>query len=542
MSVEKEVHYGVPLKTSIKDGLEKIYKPVSMTLGSHGRYVALETSRGNKFTKDGVSIAKEIVLENKIENIFVRAIVDSAMATLNSIGDGTTSTIILSYHMIMNMLDAMDSETTKYDVKKFLNGVDKAMSDVESIHKKLKDDSKPTLEDLISVATTSSNGDSEFGGFLGQIYHKIGSEGIINLNYHDSLEMKVEYAKGYMLEEGLLAYEFINRNGIASLVNPYVYVTNREITDADKFLTEIAEVINEKNADNSENRPLFIIATNYTAEVLATMAKNKDDFYCVPIKAPSIGDMRNGYLEDIAKITGGIFINGEKDMHLSELNIWDVLGECEWVEVKLGETVIATPKEHVESQIKYLNDLLEGTEDDENSKNFINTRISKINGSIADLYIKKSSVTEMSLNYDRYDDSIKATRNSIKNGVISGGGRVYMYMAKCLTENLENIDSNDSFVAGYESIIESLKSVLKVNLENSNHNETEIESITNDMLKSDDINVMYDTVKQGFFNSRETGVLESYASSIACLRNAFSVAKIIVNTGSAVIGVPQFNL
>lgn len=545
MTTEKDIHYGDDLNVLIRSGISRIYNPVHITLGSHGKYVAMKTEKGNRFTKDGVSIAKEVVVENQVENIFIRALVDASMATLSVIGDGTTSTIILAYHMIGNMMDSITKEDSKCDIKKFLDGVDVAMKYIEQVHADLKVDSKPSLEDLISVATTSSNGDKEFGNFIGNIYNKIGSEGIINLNYYDKIDMKVEYADGYIIDEGLLAYEFMSKNmNMAHMENPYVFVTNREIIDADKFLSEIAEVVCDMNDEKEEKRPLFVIAGTYSKEVLATMVKNRDTLFCVPLKAPSSGDMRNGYLEDIAKITGSTFINAEKDMHLSDYDLKNVLGSCKNIDVKLGETVITRSDDYEESIIQHLGHLtsLLVDSDDEISNDFINNRIVKINGSIANLFIKKSSLTEMSLNYDRYDDSIKATRNSIKNGVISGGGRVYMYMHKKLLENIEKVSQDSSFIDGYMAITDSLKSILMVNLKNSNHTSDEIIDITKNLSESDDMDLIYDTVKQGFCDPRKSGVLESYLSSIICIRNAFSVSKIIVNTGCAMVEVPKLSL
>ena len=224
------------------------------------------------------------------------------------------------------------------------------------------------------------------------------------------------------------------------------------------------------------------------------------------------------------------------------MDFWSVMGECKHIEVKISETVVATSdKKGVEEHLIYLKDILANS-DDEVSKEYTNNRIVKINGSIANLFVNKTSVTEMSFNYDRYDDSIKATRNSIKNGVVSGGGRIYIHIAKELLKILPDINQNEDFLAGYTSMINSLRSILMVNLKNSNHNDEEIKDITQKLFESDDIDFMYDTVRQDYCNSRESGVLESYLSSIVCIRNAFSVSKIIINTGCTLVEVPKLNL
>lgn len=534
----KEIVFGKDLGVHVLSGIEKLYIPVAMTLGSHGKFVVLESKNGKyRFTKDGVGIANEVIVENKFEQAFVQAVIDASMATLSMIGDGTTSTIILAYHMIKNMMETMKDDES-LDTKKYLDGVDEAMKRIEKEHALLKSTGIASLEDLISVATTSSNGDHEFGKLVGEIYHKIGGEGIININYHDDQKITVDYADGYIVDEGLIAYEFINHNGACLLENPYVYVTNRPIDDADEFVNKILTPVHDANQSSGKIRPLFIVAGDFSREVLQTMGKNMPNMPCCPIKAPSTGDMKNNYLEDVAHVTGSTFINGEKDMHIEDHNNLKYYGTAKKVEVKVGETIITTEKKSEEKYIKGLEDMLLDSSN-EILKDFINKRIAKIKGSIATLNLKKSTNTEMSLNYDRYDDSIKATRNAIKNGVLSGGGRVYTYISRKLDDSNETETSD--FGKGIASVSESLLSITKVNLENSRHSVEEVNSITMELYRNDDISIMYDTVSRKFGHGKGIGVLESYASSIICMRNAHSVAKTIINTGSAIVKAPKLD-
>lgn len=534
----KEIVHGKDLGGHVISGIEKIYIPVAMTLGSHGKFVALEMKNGKfRFTKDGVSIAKEIEVENKFEQIYVQAIFDASMATLNMIGDGTTSTIILAYHMIKNMIKDMDDDKA-LDTKKYLDGIDEAMKRIESEHALLKGTSITSLEDLISVATTSSNGDREFGKLVGEIYNRIGGEGFINIHYHDDQKITVDYADGYIVDEGLIAYEFINHNGACALENPHVYVTNRPIEDADEFVKKILTPVHDSNVLTGVTRPLFIVAGDFSREVLATMGKNMGAMPCCPIKAPSTGDMKNNYLEDIAHVTGSTFVNGEKDMHIEDYSDLTHYGTAKKVEVKVGETIITTDGRSQEDYIKGLEDMLLDSSNDI-LKEFINMRIAKIRGSIATLNLKKSTTTEMSLNYDRYDDSIKATRNAVKNGVLSGGGRVYNYISNKLDSG-NSTDSSD-FAKGISSMSNALLSITRVNLENSRHADDKIDSIIMSLYHNDDVDIMYDTVSRSLGSGRAFGVLESYASSIICIRNAYSVAKTIINTGSAVVKAPKLD-
>lgn len=537
---EKEIIYGDGIALKIRSGIKSIYVPVAMTLGSHGKYVALEGKNGKyRFTKDGVGIAREIMVEDKFEQIFVQALYDASMSTLNMLGDGTTSTIILAYNMITNMMDSIQ-KSEKMDIKRFMDGIEWAMSIIEKEHKLLKSSSEATLKDLISVATTSSNGDSNFGALVGEIYHKIGSEGIIDISYHDDQEITVDYADGYIVDEGILAYEFMNTNGMCVLDNPYVYITNRPLTDPDEFMNIILEKVHASNDSSGKKRPLVVIAGDFSRDVLSTMLKNMEDIVCCPVKAPSTGDLKNNYLEDIAKVTGATFINGEKDMHLSDYPTMDVVGTAKNIKVKINETVISIDGEVDPEYISSLEDILKDSGSDV-LKEFLSKRLAKLKGSIATLNLKKSTTTEMSLDYDRYDDSIKATRNAIKNGVLTGGGVVYAHLARVIVRESEIIDDND-FQLGADSIRESMMSIIRVNLDNSGHSDEEISKITHDIMVSNDISMMYDTRTREYKSGREVGIMESYLSSIVCIRNAFSVAKTIINTGSAVVKAPKLHM
>lgn len=530
---EKAIIHGSDIRSSILSGIDKIFIPVSQTLGSHGKFVAIEKPDGtHRFTKDGVSVASEIFVEDKAENLFIRAIVDASFNTLRVIGDGTTSTIILSHAMVKSMLDAIDKVV---DRKKFFEGVDNAMSTIEAIHKEMKTVSEVGLNELIKVATTSSNGDYSFGKILGEIYHKIGSEGIVNIKYHNENQVSTEFAQGYIMDEGLIAKDFINNNGVCRLENPHVIITNREIDDADDFLTNILGKIHRIK----DGRPLLIIASNFSRGVLQTIIKNSDKIYCCPVKAPSVGDMKNSYLEDIAHITGATFIDGERDMYVADYDdITSITGSCKSVEVGMDETIIRTDREPSED---YINDLkgISANTDSEYAKEFTNNRIAKLNCSIATLLLKRATNTEMSLDYDRYDDAIKATRNALKNGVVAGGGVTYIQMWRKANMEIAKDTHNPDFIIGFNSIIDSLLSVTEISLRNSNHNDDEISRIITRLKESEDAFLIYDTVIQEFVDSKESGVLESYLSSISCIRNAFGVSKTIVNTGSAIIRIPS---
>lgn len=534
--INKEIIYGDAISDHIKKAIETIYVPVSSTLGSHGRYVALQNPNGShRFTKDGVSVASEISSQVPVEEVFIRAVADTALSTLGTIGDGTTSTVVVTYHMINNMLLQL-SQGVK-DRKSFFSGVDDAMLFIERAHASMKPKSDMGLEELIKVATTSSNGDHKFGKILGEIYHKIGSEGIVNLKYHDENEIGTEFVGGYIIEEGILAKDFINGAGASHLENPYILVTNREITNADSFLKNILSPVFRLG----NGRPLFVVAGGYSVEVLQTLIKNKDKITCVPIKAPSMGDARNSYLEDLSEITGSTFIDGEKDMHLEdhygdETSIFNILGSCKSVESRMDETIVTIDEPVKEEYVAKLEELVAGSDNDY-AKSFTSNRIAKLRGTIATLILKRATTTEMSLDYDRYDDAIKATRNAMKNGVLSGGGSSYIRIHEICSNEFNEIYEGDDrdYILGFTAIVDSLLSILKVNLENSNHSEAEFEDIKFKIQNSTDEFFMYDTVTQNLGNAFDFGVLESYQSSIVCIRNAFGVSKVIVNTGSAVV-------
>lgn len=536
MMQDREIIYGEDINSHILNGIEKIYVPVSSTLGSHGKYVAIQEANGkHRFTKDGVSVAHTVNSPIPAEDVFIRAVADASLSTLSKVGDGTTSTVILTYNMVKNMLSSLKSEVK--DRKQFFKGIDDAMQDLEKFHAEMKPTEAIGLDELTKVAITSSNGDEKFGKILGEIYHKIGSEGIVNIKYHDINEITTEYADGYIVDGGILSKEWMNSNGSSIIENPRVLVTNREITSAEDFLRDILTPIHSIG----DNRPVFVVAGGYSVEVLQTIMKNMDKIFCLPIKAPSMADARNSYLEDLAHITGSVFVDGEKDMHLDDYrgDIFSILGSCVKVEAKIEETVVSPSNKPDADYMKKLEGIAENS-DSEYAKEFTLNRIAKLNGFIVTLFLKKATSTEMSLDYDRYDDAIKATRNATKNGVLSGGGSSYIRLReKCLNDLMGRKDLSDDYVIGYKNITNSLLSVLKVNLENSNHSDEEYTDILFGIENNEDKYYMYDTVTQSFGNAFDLGVLESYMSSIVCIRNAFGVSKVIVNTGSAIVPIPN---
>jgi len=550
---EKNLIFNPELRSRILSGAEKMFKSISVTLGGDGRYVFIQMSDGTyKVTKDGVTVAKEINLEDDVENFAASTILDACFQTLREVGDGTTA--VLAYHMIEKIFgDMTDNQDVNF--RKYLVGMEIAKSSVIDSLKQYPEYFKNNNQEipkevLVNVATTSSNNDQELGKLIGGIFHRVGVDGNVKVVYKNIKENDVKFVDGYILEEGLIAKEFTTESSKCVMKDPLILITNRTIDDVDT-ITPIMDFC------HGIDRPLLVVAGGYSREVTLTMAKNMDSLICCPIKAMNVGDRKNSYLEDLAVVTGGIFINGEKDMFLENaylpeggnfLNgdfdsdkIMEHLGSCESLEVGI-ETTSIYHKNHKEiaDQIKLLQDMIPML-DNEIAKEFTEKRISKLMGKEAVIELATSTRTEMSFDFDRIDDALRSTKSALKSGISPGGGTAYIKAAI----DLESIKSNNvdrDVQLGIECVRKSLYSIIEISLLNGNYTISEIEEIIGRIysaIHDGDIWFGYNSVTKGYGDMKKLGVLESGASSGVCFSNAFSISKILANTGCGITIIPQ---
>ena len=550
----REITFGSELDDSILAGAEKIFKGVSVTLGSEGKYVTIKDSNSGevRVTKDGASVAVEIKLENDIENLAVKLIVDGSMKTLQELGDGTTSTIVFAYHLIKNIMSFKQEnvDNKKISMREYTKGMKIAS---EIVNQSFKDITKIEVnkETLISIATISSNNDVEMGTMVGEICHQVGEDGAINFGYKDQESNSIEFVNGYIIEEGLLKKEFINMGSQCSLVKPLVLVTNRQIDDVDDIMFILDYCY-------SKQRQLLIIASGYSQEVMATILKNINKFQCCPILAPMTGDMKNSYLEDVSVYCGAKFIDGEKDMFLSDLSaeskelfdkngeddsdkfILEVLGECEWTLTSKDKTVFnGNLQSEVEKQISFLEKIIDDSDNDV-VNDFTRKRIAKLKSKMANVFFSKKTKAEMGFDFDRLDDALKATRNAMKNGLVAGAGKSYMIAYRKLkVEHLKYIKdgARPEFIQGVLCVLNSLPKLIETSLINCDYSIEEIEEIVEYYKNSEDETTGYNTITSSICSLVETGVLESSVSGSCCFNNAMAISKIVANIGCAITDV-----
>ena len=526
----------------IKNGIEGINTPVSQTLGSHGKYVCLEYHPGKyKYTKDGVSIAQNVQLDNSAENSVTQSIVDASNATLSKIGDGTTTTVVLASALINSFIDRY--EKSNINLREYTDAFTFCMDRINEMKKEEVNKISPTEDVIEKVATTSANGDKKLGKIIGDVYKKVGAEGHIKLDYNEkNVEMSIKYEEGYVIDEGFLAREFLS---FPKLIEPLVLVTNKPIIDAQNFLDQIMSIAFEKE------RSLFVIASDYSKEVLSTIVKNLDKVVVVPIKAPEQGEAKDSYLEDIAKLSGCVFVDSNKDMEFSDIHNDELLGDMiKEVIIRTEETILVVNKDHkkyeshklkINQHIDKLKSISNELENNEYALMFNNRRLAKFSGNVATIEFPVTTRTEMSYDYDRYDDAIKATKNALKNGVAIGGGKMYLHFSKELDKLIINEEFNknlsEDFKNGMLDFSNSLHSVTKQSLINSGVDN--IDNVFHKLYYDLTHEIGYDTITKEMVDFRKEGILESYLSSFTCLNNATSVAKKIMNTGSFIIKVPE---
>jgi chaperonin GroEL len=540
---DKQLAFVNESETSIRDGVNKVCDAVGVTLGSDGKYVMIQSVKGKmpKITKDGVTVAREIQLEHPIEDCSAKLVIDGCMRTLAKFGDGTTSTAVQIKSLTNSIFDARNS--SGLNMRKFMSHLNDLRGiAIESMKKDVIMDI--TEKHLIGVATTSANNDAEIGGIIGSVYHKIGASGIINVYYKDVEKIDVKYNEGYVFDSGLIKKEFINDGANCVLQNPLVIVTNRSITKINEIMRFMDYCFNSKT-------PLLIIASGYSEEVMATILKNVSKIQVCPIIAPSTGDMKNSYLEDICAVSGAQFINGEEDIFFDDIiakydgisapedktkYLLSVFGKVNSVVVSKDEVVMhhSTP---IENYVESLQKIVDNT-DDELITEFTNKRISLLKSHAVDITFPILTVAENSFDHDRYDDSFKATLSALKCGISVGGGKSYINAYNAIGKHEKDSDTED-YKKAYSVIRECMLSVVMTSLVNGDYEDSEISDIVGKMSMSDNPNFGYNTVTKTFEDLVENGIIESGISAQTCFSNAFSIASTLTHVSCSITYVPS---
>ncbi|MGY5851804.1 chaperonin GroEL [Salegentibacter sp. F14] len=524
----KDIKFDIEARNGIKRGVDALANAVKVTLGPKGRNVIISKSFGAPtVTKDGVTVAKEIELEDALENMGAQMVKEVASKTNDLAGDGTTTATVLAQAIVKEGLKNVAAGANPMDLKR---GIDKAVAaltkDLEKQTKEVGDSS----EKIKQVASISANNDEHIGELIAEAFGKVGKEGVITVEEAKGTETHVDVVEGMQFDRGYLSPYFVTNSEkmTSDLENPYILLFDKKIS-AMKDLLPILEPVAQSG------KPLLIIAEDVDGEALATLVVNKlrGSLKIAAVKAPGFGDRRKAMLEDIAILTGGTVISEERGFTLENTTI-DMLGTAEKVAIDKDNTTIvngAGDNETIENRVNQIKSQIESTTSDYD-KEKLQERLAKLAGGVAVLYVGAASEVEMKEKKDRVDDALHATRAAVEEGIVAGGG-VALVRAQAVLVNLKA--ENDDEATGIQIVVRAVESPLRTIVENAGG---EGSVVINKVLEGDK-NFGYDAKTDTFVDMMKAGIIDPKKVTRVALENAASVAGMILTTECALTDIPE---
>lgn len=524
----KEVRFGADARELILRGADILADAVKVTLGPKGRNVLLEKSFGApRITKDGVSVAKDISLENKFMNMGAQMLREVASKTADLAGDGTTTATVLAQAICREGSKSVAGGLNPMDVKR---GIDMAVAAVvEAVKKKSKKVS--SHEEIAQVGTISANGDKEIGDKLAEAMEKVGKEGVITVEEAKGLEFELNVVEGMMFDRGYLSPYFVTNaeKMNVELDNPYILIFEKKISGLQQMLPLLEGVVQTQ-------RPLLIIAEDVEGEALATLVVNKlrGGLKVAAVKAPGFGDRRKAMLEDIAVLTGGQMVSEDLGMKLESVGLQQ-LGTAKKVVITKDDTTIvdgAGSKKDVEARVAQIKAQIEDTTSDYDREK-LQERLAKLAGGVAVLKVGGASEMEVKERKDRVEDALHATRAAVEEGIVPGGGVTLFYAARAL-EGLKPV--NDDQRAGINIVRKALQAPLRQIIENAGEDSA---VIAGKLSESKDTNYGYDAQKMEFVDMLKAGIIDPTKVVRTALQDAASVAALMITTEALVADKPE---
>lgn len=518
----KQIRFGIEARKSLQSGVDQLANAVKVTLGPKGRNVVLDKSYGTPLiTNDGVSIAKEIELEDPFENIGAQLVKEVATKTNDVAGDGTTTATVLAQAMITEGLKNIAAGANPIIVRR---GMQQATTvAVEAI----KNISQPVnSKNHIARVAAISAGDDEVGQLIADAMEKVSNDGVITIEESKSMTTESDVVEGMQFDRGYLsAYMATDTEKMeAVLENPYILITDKKITNIQDILPVLEQIV------QSGSR-LLIIAEDVEGEALATLVVNKlrGTFNCVAVKAPGFGDRRKEMLQDIATLTGGTVISEEVGFDLKEANIAQ-LGRAASVKVTKENTVIvdgAGNKEEIANRVALIRRQIEETTSDFDREK-LQERLAKLAGGVAVIKVGAATETEMKERKLRIEDALAATRAAVEEGIVAGGGSTYIHVIKKVSELLDTTTGDEK--TGVQIILKALESPLRQIVENAG---LEPAVIVNN-VKGLEEGMGFNALTEEYINMVDGGIIDPTKVTRSALQNATSVAATFLTTESIV--------
>jgi chaperonin GroEL len=500
-------------------GIDLLADTVKVTLGPKGRNVVLDKSYGApRITKDGVTVAKEIELSDKFENMGAQMVKEVASRTSDQAGDGTTTATVLAQAIVREGVKAVAAGMNPMDLKRGIDiAVDAVVADLKSRSKKVSTDAEIT-----QIGTISANGDREIGEMIAQAMHKVGNEGVITVEEAKSLETELDVVEGMQFDRGYLSPYFVTNaeKMFAELEDPYILLHEKKLPGLQALLPLLEAVV-------QSGRPLLIVAEDIEGEALATLVVNKlrGGLKVAAVKAPGFGDRRKAMLEDIAVLTGGQVISDDLGIKFENVTL-DMLGRAKKVRIDKENTTIidgAGKKEEIQGRLAQLRaQIEEATSDYDKEK--LQERLAKLAGGVAIIRVGGSTEVEVKERKDRVDDAVNATRAAVEEGIVAGGGVALLSSIKVLAKlNPENDDQK----SGIDIVRRALQAPARQIVANSG---AEGSVIAGKLLEQGDANYGFDAQTGQFTDMIKSGIIDPTKVVRLALQGAASVAALLITT------------
>ena len=529
--MSKIIEFGPEARKKLSTGVDKLADAVTSTLGPNGRNVVIANQGIPQSTKDGVTVAKSITLEDPIEELGVQMVKQAAIKTADNAGDGTTTSTLLAQEMVKQGLTHLNNGANAVEIKR---GIDAAVKQViDCIRTEIKEDIS-SEDQLKQIATISANNDPEVGELIATAMQKVGREGVVFIEESKNGETYLETVEGMQFERGYKSPYFVTDNNSMS-----TSIQDALILIADKKFTQVKELLPILEAVSAQNKSLLIIAEDVEGEALATLIVNKARgiLKVVAVKAPDFGDRRKLILEDIAILTGGQVFSTEKGMKLDKFS-WEWFGEARVITVGKDTTTIVDGKgdaDKIEARIQELQTQIEKSVSPY-EKEKLQERLAKFIGGVAIVHVGGYTESEMKEKKDRVDDALQATKAALEEGIVPGGGSTLLYAREAITKSREELDSNIHI--GKNIVYKACSAPFMKILTNAGYSEGECYGLINQMDPSDNW-VGYNLKSETFVNMKEAGIIDPSKVTRTALENAASVAGTILLTEAVVVDKPE---
>ncbi len=524
----KDIKFGEQGRNDLMKGINKLADAVKVTLGPRGRNVCIEQSFGGpRITKDGVSVAKAIELEDKFENAGAQLIKSVASKTADMAGDGTTTATVLAQAITIGGNKAIAAKMNPMDVKRGIDiSVIAVIEELKSYSRKIS-----STAEIAQVGTISANGDKEIGEKIAEAMQKVGKDGVITVEENKSFTFDLDVVEGMQFNRGYISPYFVTNSEkmIVELENPLIMIHEKKLSSLQPLVPILESVMRS-------SRPLLIIAEDVEGEALATLVINRlrSGLKIAAVKAPGFGDNRKAMLEDIAALTGAEMVSEDLGIKLENVNL-EMLGSAKRVTITKENTTIISGsgnKDEIDARVAQIRkNIADSTSDYDKEK--LQERLAKLAGGVAVLKVGGATEVEVKERKDRVEDALHATRAAVEEGIVAGGGAALFYASRILDTKFKDKLANEDQKVGAEIVRNALHAPIKQIAENSG---IESGAIVTDRLKdSKDINFGFDAQNLEYVNLIDKGIVDPTKVVRTALQDAASVAGLIITTETVIV-------